>query len=113
MSSTAAILAIERLTVDLPAWAERPHAVEDVSLELSHDEILCVVGESGSGKSLMARAIVRQGVVTAQVLLSTPCVAETKVWKLCACASVAKDSKTMADRMDRRKILDLNMKFSF
>jgi len=57
MSGAEAVLAIERLTVDLPAWAERRHAVEDVSLDLSHDEILCVVGESGSGKSLMARAI--------------------------------------------------------
>ncbi len=51
------VLAIERLTIDLPPWADRPHAVEDVTLELQHDEILCVVGESGSGKSLMARSI--------------------------------------------------------
>jgi len=57
MNGAATVLAIERLTVDLPAWAERRHAVADVSLDLSHDEILCVVGESGSGKSLMARAI--------------------------------------------------------
>ncbi len=51
------VLAIEGLTVDLPSWADRPHAVEDVTLDLKHDEILCVVGESGSGKSVMARAI--------------------------------------------------------
>ena len=51
------VLSIERLTVDLPSWADRPHAVEDVTLELRHDEILCVVGESGSGKSVMARSI--------------------------------------------------------
>ena len=57
MSDGAAVLAIERLTVDLPPWADRPHAVEDVTLELRHDEILCVVGESGSGKSMMARSI--------------------------------------------------------
>jgi len=57
MSDARPLLAIERLTVDLPPWAERPHAVEDVSLELRHDEILCVVGESGSGKSVMARSI--------------------------------------------------------
>ncbi|HEX8011662.1 MAG TPA: ABC transporter ATP-binding protein [Casimicrobiaceae bacterium] len=57
MSDSAAALAIERLTVDLPPWADRPHAVEDVTLELKHDEILCVVGESGSGKSVMARSI--------------------------------------------------------
>jgi peptide/nickel transport system ATP-binding protein len=51
------VLAIERLVVELPPWADRPRAVDDVSLELRHDEILCVVGESGSGKSVMARAI--------------------------------------------------------
>ena len=57
MSGQGTALAIERLTVDLPPWADRPHAVEDVTLELQHDEILCVVGESGSGKSVMARSI--------------------------------------------------------
>ncbi len=57
VSGKGTVLAIERLTVDLPPWADRPHAVEDVTLELQHDEILCVVGESGSGKSLMARSI--------------------------------------------------------
>jgi peptide/nickel transport system ATP-binding protein len=57
VSSEGPVLTIERLTIDLPPWADRPHAVEDVTLELQHDEILCVVGESGSGKSLMARSI--------------------------------------------------------
>ena len=57
MSGPETVLTIERLTVDLPPWADRPHAVEDVTLELRHDEILCVVGESGSGKSVMARSI--------------------------------------------------------
>jgi peptide/nickel transport system ATP-binding protein len=51
------VLAIESLTVDLPPWGDRPHAVEALTLDLRHDEILCVVGESGSGKSMMARAI--------------------------------------------------------
>jgi peptide/nickel transport system ATP-binding protein len=51
------ILDIERLSVDLPAWADRAQAVTDVSLALRRNEILCVVGESGSGKSVMARAI--------------------------------------------------------
>lgn len=59
MTGSGNILAIEHLTIDLPAWADRPHAVEDVSLNLQHNEILCVVGESGSGKSVMARAILR------------------------------------------------------
>jgi peptide/nickel transport system ATP-binding protein len=51
------ILDVERLTVDLPPWADRPQAVTDVSFALRQNEILCVVGESGSGKSVMARAI--------------------------------------------------------
>lgn len=55
--SGEAVLVVDRLCVDLPPWAERPRAVDDVSLELRHDEILCVVGESGSGKSVMARSI--------------------------------------------------------
>ncbi|MBV9522790.1 MAG: ABC transporter ATP-binding protein, partial [Alphaproteobacteria bacterium] len=53
----APILEIAGLTVDLPPGADRPHAVEDVSLALAQNEILCVVGESGSGKSVMARSI--------------------------------------------------------
>ena len=55
-NKTEAVLSIENLTIDLPAWAERTHAVENVSLTLRRDEIMCVVGESGSGKSVMARA---------------------------------------------------------
>ncbi len=55
-SKTEAVLSIENLTIDLPSWAERMHAVENVSLTLGRDEIMCVVGESGSGKSVMARA---------------------------------------------------------
>ena len=51
------LLDIEALTVDLPAGADRAHAVEDVSLSLRPNEILCVVGESGSGKSVMARTV--------------------------------------------------------
>jgi peptide/nickel transport system ATP-binding protein len=55
MSTT--VLSIENLTVALPAWSDRAHAVSGVSLEIRRDEILCVVGESGSGKSVMAKAI--------------------------------------------------------
>jgi peptide/nickel transport system ATP-binding protein len=53
------VLSIENLTVALPSWADRPRAVEEVSVSLAQDEILCVVGESGSGKSVMARAVMR------------------------------------------------------
>ena len=51
------LLRIDGLSVSLPMNADRPHAVENVSLELSRNEILCVVGESGSGKSVMSRAV--------------------------------------------------------
>ena len=54
-----AVLRIENLTVSLPSWADRPHAVDGVSLEVMRKEILCVVGESGSGKSVMAKSILR------------------------------------------------------
>jgi peptide/nickel transport system ATP-binding protein len=54
---SARVLAIENLTVDLPAWSDRKHAVSNVSLDISPKEILCVVGESGSGKSIMGKAI--------------------------------------------------------
>ena len=57
MSAGAPILQIDRLSVSLPAHADRRHAVEDVSLDLWRNEILCVVGESGSGKSVMSRAV--------------------------------------------------------
>ena len=54
-----AILSIERLSVRLPPGADRLHALNDVSLAVASNEILCVVGESGSGKSMMANAILR------------------------------------------------------
>jgi peptide/nickel transport system ATP-binding protein len=54
---TNAILKLRNLTVDLPPGADRRHAVEDVTLDVNGNEILCVVGESGSGKSVMGRAI--------------------------------------------------------
>ena len=58
MSEVAAghILAVEHLTLALPAGADRPFAVENVSFELHPGQILCVVGESGSGKSMCASA---------------------------------------------------------
>ena len=51
------VLDVRGLTVDLPADADRAHAVEDVSFTLQPNEILCLVGESGSGKSIAARSI--------------------------------------------------------
>ncbi len=68
------VLRVEGLTVRLPADADRAHAVEDVSLTVQPQEILCVVGESGSGKSVTAFTVMgllpRQLVPTAgRVLL--------------------------------------------
>src|SRR4051812_29370057 len=53
----SAVLALEEVTVRLPAGADRPYAIEALSLALEANEILCVVGESGSGKSMTANAV--------------------------------------------------------
>jgi len=51
------LLKVENLTVALPPGGDRPHAIEDITLEVDAGEILCVVGESGSGKSITANAV--------------------------------------------------------
>jgi len=51
------LLEIRNLTVDLPKTADRKYAVENVSLDIGHNEVLCLVGESGSGKSITGRAV--------------------------------------------------------
>ena len=56
-AKAAPVLAIESLTLALPALADRPHAVENVTLSIGAGETLCVVGESGSGKSMIAHAV--------------------------------------------------------
>ena len=56
---TQPALVIADLTVALPPWSDRSHAVDGVSLTVAANEILCVVGESGSGKSVMAKSILR------------------------------------------------------
>ena len=73
MAKPAPVLAIETLTLALPALADRPHAVADVSLTIGAGETLCVVGESGSGKSMTGRAILDlippPGIVTADRMI--------------------------------------------
>ncbi|GJD77867.1 ABC transporter ATP-binding protein [Methylobacterium gregans] len=54
---TEPVVRIENLTLALPKGADRPHAVEGLSLDLMPGRILCVVGESGSGKSMSAYAL--------------------------------------------------------
>ena len=54
---TDKLLQISKLDIVLPEGSERNLAVEDLNIELSPGETLCIVGESGSGKSLTARAL--------------------------------------------------------
>lgn len=57
MQDKLPLLSVRNLTIPLPAGSDRPFAVQDVSYDVRHGEILCIVGESGSGKSLSANAI--------------------------------------------------------
>jgi peptide/nickel transport system ATP-binding protein len=50
-------VSIKNLKIALPKGAERPYAVDGVSIDLVPGEIVCVVGESGSGKSMCAHAL--------------------------------------------------------
>jgi peptide/nickel transport system ATP-binding protein len=52
-----AVLTIEGLCVALPAGADRPFAVENLSLAIRRKETVCIVGESGSGKSVTAYTV--------------------------------------------------------
>ncbi len=54
---TAPVLAIQNLSVSLPAGSDRKHAVQGISLTIQPGKTLCVVGESGSGKSVMATTV--------------------------------------------------------
>jgi peptide/nickel transport system ATP-binding protein len=51
------VLRIDDLRIALPPGADRPHAVDGISLAIEAGKTLCVVGESGSGKSVMATAV--------------------------------------------------------
>ncbi|MCA1454387.1 ABC transporter ATP-binding protein [Bradyrhizobium sp. BRP22] len=53
------LLSIENLSVALPKGGDRQFAVENVSLAVRRNEIVCLVGESGSGKSITAHAVLR------------------------------------------------------
>ena len=53
------LIQIKNLSVALPLGSDRALAVEDVSLDIGRNQIVCIVGESGSGKSLTAHAVMR------------------------------------------------------
>jgi peptide/nickel transport system ATP-binding protein len=53
----APVVSIKNLKIALPKGAERPYAVDGVSLDLLPGKIVCLVGESGSGKSMCAHAL--------------------------------------------------------
>jgi ABC-type dipeptide/oligopeptide/nickel transport system ATPase component len=53
------LVSISNLSVSLPPGSDRALAVEDVSLDIGRNQIVCIVGESGSGKSLTAHAVMR------------------------------------------------------
>ncbi len=55
--SAAPALDIQSLSIALPRNAERAFAVENLSLRVEPQEIVCIVGESGSGKSVTALSI--------------------------------------------------------
>ncbi len=57
MMTAPPAVSIKNLRIALPNGAERPFAVDGVSLDLSPGKIVCVVGESGSGKSMCAHAL--------------------------------------------------------
>ena len=59
MSETPPLLNAANVSVRLPSGADRQFAIEDVSLRVQPNEIICVVGESGSGKSMLANAMIR------------------------------------------------------
>lgn len=51
------VLSVRNLSIALPAGADRPRAVENISFDVAPGKILCLVGESGSGKSVIAGTV--------------------------------------------------------
>ena len=57
MDTTKPVLSVRDLTIALPAGADRPHAVQNISFDVPAGKIVCLLGESGSGKSVIANAV--------------------------------------------------------
>src|SRR6202047_563209 len=54
---TSVVLDIDHLVVDLGENPRGERIIDDVSLQVSEGETLCLVGESGSGKSVTALTV--------------------------------------------------------
>ncbi|MEQ1649309.1 MAG: ATP-binding cassette domain-containing protein, partial [Hyphomicrobiaceae bacterium] len=50
-------LEITGLSVAIAGGGDRTHAIQDITLSVAPNEIVCVVGESGSGKSVTSQAV--------------------------------------------------------
>ncbi len=59
MPDMTPVLEIRNLKIALPEGADRPMALDGLSLTVNPGEIVCLVGESGSGKSLSGGAVMR------------------------------------------------------
>ena len=59
MNEASPLLNVANVSVRLPPHADREFAIEDMSLCVEPNKIVCVVGESGSGKSMFANAVIR------------------------------------------------------
>ncbi len=71
-SSIAPCLSVRDLAIDLPAGADRAHAVHGISFDVMPGQVVCLLGESGSGKSVIAQAAM--GLLPASLRPSAGCI---------------------------------------
>ncbi len=64
---------LENLKVHFPTEGEPVRAVDEVSVELQHNEVTAIIGETGCGKSVLGMALLRllpsEAIVTGSVML--------------------------------------------